>query len=141
MGVYHIKGMYGLPQSGSLMHDLLKEQLNKEGYFQSEIVPSLWKHKTKKIQFALVVEDFGIKYIQDADLGHLVKTLEQYYDVTLNKTGQEYVIINLDWDYKGGKVHLSWKPYLDKALKQFGIEPPTKTVDFPCPHISPKYRA
>ena len=40
-------GMYGLPQAGSLGHDLLEKRLNEEGYFQSKIVPGLWKHKTK----------------------------------------------------------------------------------------------
>jgi hypothetical protein len=35
------KGMYGLPQSGSLGHDLLKQRLNAEGYFQSRIAPGL----------------------------------------------------------------------------------------------------
>ena len=35
------KEMYGLPQSGSLGDDLLEERLNKEGYFQSRIVPGL----------------------------------------------------------------------------------------------------
>ena len=135
------KGMYGLPQSGSLAHDLLKERLNAEGYFQSKIVAGLWKHITKKIQFVLVVDDFGIKYIRDEDLHHLIKTLEKYYDVALDKTGQEYVKINLDWDYKGGKVHLSMKPYLDKALKQFGIDPPPKSVNSPYPHTIPKYGA
>jgi hypothetical protein len=36
-----IRGMYGLPQAGSFGHDLLEERLNKEGYFQSQIVPGL----------------------------------------------------------------------------------------------------
>jgi hypothetical protein len=39
-----VRGMYGLPQSGSNSHDELKEQLNKEGYFKSPLVPALWKH-------------------------------------------------------------------------------------------------
>jgi len=56
------RGMYGLPQAGSLSHDLLEQRLNKEGYFQSQIVPALWKHSTKPIQFVLEVDDFGIKY-------------------------------------------------------------------------------
>ena len=39
-----IKGMYGLPQAGSLGHDLLETRLNQEGYYQSKVVPGLWKH-------------------------------------------------------------------------------------------------
>jgi len=43
------RGMYGLPQAGSLGHDLLEQRLNKEGYFQSQIETALWKHKTRPI--------------------------------------------------------------------------------------------
>ena len=57
-------GMYGLPQAGSLGHDLLQERLNKEGYFQSKTVSGLWSHKARDIKFVLVVDDFGIKYIK-----------------------------------------------------------------------------
>lgn len=35
------KGMYGLPQAGSLRHNLLEESLNKEGYSQNLIMPGL----------------------------------------------------------------------------------------------------
>ena len=42
------KGMYGLPQAGSLAHELLEQQLNQEGYFQSKTIPGLWKHKTSQ---------------------------------------------------------------------------------------------
>eukprot|EP00804_Cyclotella_cryptica_P014825 CCRYP_015027-RA/>CCRYP_015027-RA protein AED:0.12 eAED:0.12 QI:0/0/0/1/0.2/0.16/6/0/1256 len=69
------KGMYGLPQSGSLGHDLLKQRLNAEGYYQSRITPGLWKQKTRNIQFVLVVDDFGIKYIKRQDLDHLINSV------------------------------------------------------------------
>jgi hypothetical protein len=101
-----IRGMYGLPQAGSLGHDLLETRLNKEGYFQSQIVPGFWKHKTKPIQFVLVVDDFGIKWIQEKDLDRLIKSLEKYYDVTVDREGKEYVKIELDWDYEKRQVHL-----------------------------------
>jgi predicted class III extradiol MEMO1 family dioxygenase len=69
----------GLPQAGSLGHDLLEQRLNKEEYFQSQIVPPLWKHKTKPIQFVLVVDNYGIKYLKKEDLDHLIQTLEKHY--------------------------------------------------------------
>jgi len=39
------KGMYGLPQSGIITQQLLKERLGKVGYTQSKIIPGLWKHQ------------------------------------------------------------------------------------------------
>jgi hypothetical protein len=70
--------MYGLSQSGSLGHDLLEQRLNAEGYFQSKIVPGLWKHTSKNIQFVLVVDDFGIKFMQQEDFDHLINTLKKH---------------------------------------------------------------
>lgn len=109
------KGMYSLPQARSLAHDLLESRLNKEGYNKSKIVPGLWKHKSCPLQFVSVDNDFGIKYPQEEDLDHLIKTLEEYYEIKVDKEGKEFVKIELDWDYENGKVHLSMKPYLDKA--------------------------
>ena len=88
--------MYGLPQAGSLGHDLLEQRLNKEGYFQSQVVPALWKHKTKPIQFVLVVDNFGIKYLNREDLDHLIQLLEKYYNVSVDLDGKEFVKIQLD---------------------------------------------
>ena len=57
------RGMYGLPQSGLLANELLEKRLNKRGYFQSKLVPSIWKHTWRPVQFTLVVDDFGVKYM------------------------------------------------------------------------------
>eukprot|EP00804_Cyclotella_cryptica_P002446 CCRYP_019168-RA/>CCRYP_019168-RA protein AED:0.13 eAED:0.13 QI:0/0/0/1/0.5/0.4/5/0/1227 len=127
------KTHYGLPQAGSLSHDLLEKRLTQEGYFKSLVVPGLWKHKTRNIQFVLVVDDFGIKYVKREDLDHLVAVLRRYYDVSVDIDGKEFVKIDLDWDYKKGEVHLSMEHYLRKALRQFN--------NMPYPHVEPKYGA
>ena len=136
-----IRGMYGIPQVGSLGHDLLEQQLNKEGYFQSQIVPGFWKHKTKPNQFVLVVDNFGIKYLKREYLDHLIQLLDKYYDVYVNLDGKEFVKIQLDWDYKSRKVHFSMVPYLQKALQQFNKIVPTKRKDSPYPYTEPKSSA
>ncbi len=136
-----MRGMYGLPQAGSLGHDLLEERLNKEGYFQSKVVPGLWKHINRPTLFALVVDNFGIKYMKEADLDHLIRTLRQYYNVSVDLEGKEYVKIELDWDYDNGCVHLSMAPYLKKALAQFGVETPKKLQHSPYAFVPPKYDA
>jgi len=120
---------------------LLEQRLNKEGYFQSQIVPVLWKHNTKPIQFVLVVEDFGIKYLKKEDLDHLIQMLKKHYDVSVNLKGKEFVKIQLDWDYENRKVHLSMVPYLQKALRQFDNVVPSKCQDSPYPYTEPKYGA
>ena len=55
------KGMYGLPQTGLIANKLLEKQLSKQGYWKSKLVPGLWKHDMRPIQFTLVVDNFRIK--------------------------------------------------------------------------------
>jgi hypothetical protein len=59
----------------------------------------------------------------------------------LDKSGKEFVKIELDWDYKKREVHLSMVPYLQKALRQFDNLVPTQCQDSPYPHVEPKYGA
>jgi hypothetical protein len=111
--------MYGLPQSWLIANELLEKRLNKHGYWQSKLVPGLWQHDTHPIQFTLVVDDFGIKYVGKEHAMHLKKVLKLHYKLTCNWMGTRYIGITLDWDYKKRQVHLSMPNYVKKALKQF----------------------
>ncbi len=91
--------MYGLPQAGLLANELLEKHLNKHGYRQSKLVPGLWKHDTRPIQFTLVVDNFGVKYIGEEHAQHLKNTLKEHYKLTCDWTGTRYIGITLDWDY------------------------------------------
>jgi hypothetical protein len=93
--------------------------LNKHGYQQSKLVPGLWKHDTRPIQFTLVVDNFGVKYIGKEHAHHLKNTLKEHYKLTCNWTGTRYIGITLDWDYTKRQVHLSMPNYVKKSLKQF----------------------
>ena len=72
------RGLYSLPQSGLLANKLLKKRLNKHSYRQSKLVPGLWKHDTRQIQFTLVVDDFRVKYKGEEHAQHLKNTLEEH---------------------------------------------------------------
>ena len=54
--------MYSLPQPGKLAHDDLVAHLARGGYFPTPFTPELFTNKSNSIQFALVVDDFGVKY-------------------------------------------------------------------------------
>ena len=136
-----IKGMYGLPQAGLLANELLEKRLNKAGYFQSKYVPGLWSHKWRPIQFTLVVDDFGVKYVGKEHAEHLKKTLETDYKITTDWTGERYIGINLLWDYKRRQVHLSMPGYVERALQQFGHQRPRKPVHSPYPCAPIQYGA
>ncbi len=112
-------GMYGLPQLGLIANELLEKGLNKHGYRQSKLVPGLWQHDTRPIQFTLVVDNFGVKYVGEEHAMHLKKVLKLLYKLTCNWTGTRYIGITSDWDYKKRQVHLSMPNYIKKTLKQF----------------------
>ena len=76
------KGMYGLPQAGLLAQELLEERLNKHGYKQSLYTPGLWSHATRNIQFTLVVDDFGVKYVGKENADHLISCIKEHYKIS-----------------------------------------------------------
>ena len=135
------KGMYGLPQAGIIVQQLLEERLKKHGYCQSQTTPGLWKHDTQSISFSLVVNDFGVKYVGEENAQHLLDTVRQYYKCSCNWEGERYCRITIKWDYKGRKVHLAMPGYLPKALTCFKHPIPSTPQDQPYPHIKPNYGA
>ena len=64
-------GMYGLPAAGILSNKYLEQGLYDYGFYQSNFTNGLWIHESRPIQFALVVDDSGVKYINDADVNYL----------------------------------------------------------------------
>ncbi len=63
--------MYGLPQAGIIAQNLLTKRLHKAGYQQSKITPGYRHHNWRPIRLALVVDNFGVKYINKEDIKHL----------------------------------------------------------------------
>jgi hypothetical protein len=55
--------MYGLPQAGIIPQELLEERLIVAGYRQSKLTLGFWTHDWRPISFTLVVDNFGVKYI------------------------------------------------------------------------------
>ena len=101
------RGMYGLPQAGLLANELLEKRLNKAGYHQSKYVPGLWSHEWRPIQFTLVVDDFGVKYVGEEHARHLKQTLEEHYKITTDWAGEQFCETSFDEPLKiGQKLHL-----------------------------------
>jgi len=66
------KAVYGLPQAGILANKKLRRKLEPHGYFKHENTPGLWYHISRPISFTLVVDDFGIKYVGQEHVQHLM---------------------------------------------------------------------
>jgi len=67
----------------------------------------------------------------------LKETLERYYKVTNDWTGNRYIGITLDWDYDKRQVHLSMPGCVANALKQFQYQTKKKqNAPYPCARIN-----
>jgi hypothetical protein len=65
------------------------------------------------ISFTLVVDDFGVKYIEKEHVLHLIKVLKEHYEVEEDWGSTRYIGITLDWDYNHHEVHLSMPEYVE----------------------------
>ena len=135
------RGMYGLPQAGILAQKLLEERLRTAGYVQSKITPGYWKHDWRPISFTLVVDNFGVKYVDPTHVHHLIKTLKTNYEIDEDWEGTRYLGLAIDWDYTKREVHLTMPGYIDKALAQFNHEAPKKPQNQPHEHTIPTFGA
>jgi hypothetical protein len=134
------RGMYGLPQAGKLANDQLLSFLAPHGYRPCKITPGLWKHDTRPIQFTLVVDDFGVKYTDEADAKHLLSVLEQHYKCSVDWTGTRYCGLTVAWDYKARTCDISLPGYIERLLKRFAhIAPNNKRENSPHAWVAPSY--
>lgn len=106
------KGLYGLPQAGKLANDLLKKRLAPHGYYEIPQAPGLWQHKNCPIQFTLVVDDFGVKYVGKEHAEHLIQTLANHYPIDVDWNGALYCGVTLDWDYIRRHLDISMPKYV-----------------------------
>lgn len=78
-----IGAMYGLSQAGYITNQDLMKNLAPHGYYPSKRTPGLWLHKTCPISFTLVVDNFGVKYMNKKDINHLFDIIKERYPVKI----------------------------------------------------------
>eukprot|EP00804_Cyclotella_cryptica_P023186 CCRYP_000381-RA/>CCRYP_000381-RA protein AED:0.13 eAED:0.11 QI:0/0/0/1/0.33/0.25/4/0/1130 len=135
------KGMYILPQAGIIAQQLLEKRLAAEGYHQSTITPSYWKHDWRPTSFALCVDDFGVKYVGRGHANHLLKTLNTFYQTSQDWNRTRYLGLTIAWDYTKRRVSIYMPGYCSKAKHHFHHIKPLKRQDQPYPHTAPTYGA
>ena len=136
------QSMYGLPQAGRISNDALIPILANAGYHQSKIIHGLFKHETRPIAFALVVDDFGIKYVGKEHADHLFQTLTNAeYKITIDWEGTTFCGLHLKWDYQHRTCDLSMPGYVQRALQKFEHPIPKKPQDSPHRWTKPQYGA
>jgi hypothetical protein len=122
------KGIYGLTEAGILAQRRLYKHLAKHGYHLIEHSTGLFKHETKPTIFSLVVDDFGIQYIDDNDVEHLASALRELYNITMDWTGKKYLGLTINHNHEDATISISMPSYIAKVLDRFAIprEGPTQ---------------
>jgi hypothetical protein len=129
------KAIYGLPQAGILANQLLRKRLAPAGYYEVAHTPGLWRHVSRPIQFSLVVDNFGAKYVGKEHADHLIKTLRKHYKLSEDWGGTLYCGITLEWDYYNRTLDISMPGYVAKLRAKFQHPTPLKPQH--SPHRAP----
>ena len=74
----------------------LKKVIAKAGHLPSQHIAGLFVHQTRPISFTLVIDDFGVKYVNKADALHLKKPISNYYQMKSGWKGDQYIGIDLN---------------------------------------------
>jgi endonuclease I len=99
--------------------------LHSSRYSPCNHTAGLWQHHTRPLTFFLVVDDFAVKYVDEADANHLLQALESRYTVTTDWDAKMYCALSLTWDYVKRIVDISMPGYVEKALQRFCHIPAT----------------
>ena len=128
------KGVYGLKQAGRLANDLLTQRLAKHGYYQCATTPGLWRHNWRPIVFTLIVDDFGIEYVDRRHAEHLLVALQTDYQVTTDWTGSKFAGIDIVWNYTQRTCRISMNGYIEALLLKYNHSRPSKPQHAPHKH-------
>jgi hypothetical protein len=72
-----------------------------------------------------VVNDFGVKYTNKANVDHLIECLKENYVLTQDWDGDLYCGIKLKWEYKARTLDISMPGYIRKQLQKYKHGTPT----------------
>ena len=133
------RAVWGLPQAGILANKRLRRKLAPFGYSEHANTPGFWYHESRPISFTLVVDDFGVKYVNKADADHLITSIRSTYMVTEDWSGDLYCGISLDWDYVGRTVDISMPGYIRKKLQEYKHVVGHKTQTCPYTPVPKQY--
>ena len=124
-----------------LSNKLLEQRLNKAGYYQCPTTPGLWLHKWRQILFCLIVDGFGIEYVDKRHADHLRDILLEHYEIAQDWYGSRFSGIDLAWDNTNRTICHSIRNYIKNLLLKWGHTIPSKPQHSPFRHAPIIYGA
>jgi hypothetical protein len=125
------QGCYGLPQAGILANDLLRSCLKAKGFYEGTSTPGLWRHKWRPIQFCLIVDNFGVKYVGLEYFNYLLSILKKFHGVQYNMASNKFSGMDIDWNYAACRCRISMPGYISTLLLKFKHPHPAKQWQSP----------
>ena len=117
----------------------MKVKLAPSGYYEVPHTPGLWKHISRHVEFTLVVENFGVKYVGEENIQHLIQSLKKDYTILEDWTDGLYFGITLKWDYEKRIVDVSMPGYIKKVLQQYKHDMSRRPQQSPYPVAQIRY--
>ncbi len=117
--------MYGLKEAGKLSQTRLLSHLSSHGFHQTT-TPCLFRHVSRDIVFALVVDNFGVKYYQRSDFDFLVSTLSLLYHVKAHPVSTKFLGFTINHNRSLKTLSLSYPGYVSTLLARLrpnGVRP------------------
>jgi hypothetical protein len=88
-------------------------------------------HVTCPISFTLVVDNFGVKYMRQEDIDHLIGCIKEKYELTEDWDGNLYCGIHVKWDYNARTLDISMPGYILKQLQKYRHASPPRPQHCP----------
>ena len=66
----------------------------------------------------LCVDDFGVKCFNKNDAEHLLNLLQASYEYTVDKTGNNFCGLTMNWQYSKGYVDILMPKYIPHILER-----------------------
>ena len=131
--------MYGLKQATVLTYKNLITNLKDFGYSPGKNITGIWTHKTRRTTFCLYVDDFGVKFFNKSDADHLLSSLQQNYEYTVDWSGEIFCGLTIVWNYNKEYADISMPKYIPEILSRFKYKQPSKLQFSPHQHVPIKF--
>ena len=113
-----------MKQAAKLARDQLINHLKPYGYYPTKEAQNIWAHVSRPTKFCLCVDDFGIKYFSEQDATHLIEALKDAYEITIDKKGENFCGLSLEWNYQEEYVDVCMNNYVKKILDKLQHKAP-----------------
>jgi hypothetical protein len=115
------RSMFGLLQAGHIASKQLIRFLKPHGYVSRTVTPGLWKHSTQNLHSTPVVNDFGVKDVDRADVEHLISAIKKHCKCSQDWEDTRYCGLHLAWNYDTCTCNISMPGYIERAYNDSAI--------------------